>query len=111
MNTALKQVPISTTNLTVVEKPRMSGDQALAKIHQLLGDKRRTPAHIFDAVLNAKQRTVLCFAAGLSRDDLNKSFTELTTDARLSIQKALVMMGAMYSAFSQHQALELKKFA
>jgi len=100
----------SPVNLTVVEKPRrLSQEQALVEMRGMLKDKN-SPSYVYNKVLSASQRKVLCFTAQLSRADLEKSFEQLSDEARMKIQKALVLLRSLYSAFDDARSLDLKLF-
>lgn len=101
--------------LSLVQKPESLAHesivvQALLSIREMLSSKHRNPAYIFDHVLNEGHRESLCFAAGLKRSDLSKTFNELDEDARVNIKKAVLMFGDIFSAFNERKALETKKF-
>lgn len=118
MNTAQKipQAPIAEVSmLSLVQTPESLQQenvmcQALIKIREMLNRKKRNPAHIFDNVLNAKQRELLCFSAGLKRTDLTKRFDELSDDERVNIKTAIMLCGNIFSTFNKANALESKKF-
>jgi hypothetical protein len=98
------------TVLTVVEQPRrITKSQAFAEMRSMLKDKSN-PSYVYNNVLTEAQRKVLCFAAQLSRSDLELSFEQLSSDARMKIQKALVMLGSLYSVFDDAKSLSLKQF-
>lgn len=97
---SLKAVDLGTTQLP----------KGLMLIKTMLGDKRYKPEFIYDSVLNKHQRAVLCYAAKLSRSDINKPFSELTEMQRLDIQKAVLMMDKIYCAFNKVNAISPAKF-
>ncbi|NQZ24467.1 MAG: hypothetical protein HRT53_20775 [Colwellia sp.] len=100
----------SPANLTVVEKPRrLSQEQALVEMRGRLKDKNN-PSYVYNQVLTTSQRKVLCFSAQLSRTDLELSFEQLSADARMKIQKALVLLRSLYGAFDDARSLDLKLF-
>jgi hypothetical protein len=96
--------------LTIVEQPRRVGkNQALSEMRSMLKDKNN-PSYVYNKVLTVSQRKVLCFSAQLSRSDLELSFEQLSSDARMKIQKAIVLLGSLYSAFDDAKSLSLKQF-
>ena len=100
------------------EKPSLTsvdlGTDALPKglvtIKLLFGNKRYTPHFVYDSVLNAHQRAVLCYAAGLSRSDCSKSFCDLSSEQKLGLQKAVLMLDNIYKAFNKVNAISPAKF-
>jgi hypothetical protein len=78
-------------------------------MRSMLKDKNN-PSYVYNKVLTVSQRKVLCFSAQLSRSDLELSFEQLSSDARMKIQKAIVLLGSLYSAFDDANSLSLKQF-
>lgn len=96
--------------LTIVEQPRrISKTQAFNEMRSMFKDKSN-PSYVYNNVLTVSQRKVLCFTAQLSRSDLELTFEQLSSDARMKIQKALVMLGSLYSVFDDASSLSLKQF-
>lgn len=97
--------------LSIVETPQaISGEEALKNIRQMLNDTSRSPAHLYNKVLSVKERTVLCFAAGLTRSDISQSFEELSENSRIELHKAILLIGKMYAVFSDANVLSRMQF-
>jgi len=97
--------------LTVVDRIGTTDiPKGLIAIKALLGNKRFKPHFIYDSVLNAHQRAVLCYTAGLSKSDISKSFYGLTDEQRLGIQKAVLQLDKIYKAFNKVNAISPKLF-
>ena len=97
--------------LSIVETPQaLSGEEALKNIRQMLNDTARSPAHLYNKVLSKKQRTVLCYAAGLTRNDISRSFNELSENSRIEIQKAILLFGKTYEVFSNANVISRMNF-
>jgi hypothetical protein len=96
--------------LKVIENNGYEVPEGLKQIKAMLNDTRRSPAHLYNKVLNTKQRTVLCFAAGLTRAEVSSSFQNLSANARIEIQKSLLLIGQMFEVFRDANALSPAKF-
>jgi hypothetical protein len=96
--------------LKVIENHSYEVPEGLKQIRAMLNDTRRSPAHLYNKVLNTKQRTVLCFAAGLTRAEVSSSFQNLSDNARIEIQKSLLLIGQMFEIFRDANALSPNKF-
>ena len=92
------------------KKAEQKVPKGLQEIRKMLDSNLRSPARIYDSVLNSKQREVLCFAAGLKRKDIELKFTELNVDARQAIRKAIFECQNIFASFNDASAIETKKF-
>ncbi len=119
MNTVAKQKVVikspvksevkAKVKLTLISTPK-TGAECLAEIRQMLNNKTRNPAYVFDNKLTSKQREMLMFSAGLTRSDLSKKFSDLNETARINIKNAILLCGNIFSTFNEASALETKKF-
>lgn len=104
--------------VSIKEKPSLTavdlGTDALPKglvtIKLMFGNKRYTPHFIYDSVLNAHQRAVLCYAAGLSRSDTTKAFNDFSDEQKLGLQKSVLLLDSIYKAFNKVNAISPAKF-
>ncbi|ATC93483.1 hypothetical protein [Pseudoalteromonas tunicata] len=93
--------------LNVVGKPTPKG---LVEIKAMLNEARHSADHVMTNVLNERERTIVYFAAGLSRDDMNKGFKQLDAEKRLKVQKAVLMLDEIALAFKRANAVAPAKF-
>ena len=84
--------------------------KGLAEIKALLGSKRHTPEYVYTKVLSEQERTIVCFAAGLKRHDLEKGFANFNADTRLKIHKAILQLQELVKAFVDANAMAPAKF-
>lgn len=84
--------------------------EGLLKIRAMLNSTIRSPAYLYNKVLTKKQRVVLCYTAGLSRLDVNRSFEELSETSRIELQKAILLFGRTYEVFSNANVLSRMEF-
>ncbi|MDC3214514.1 hypothetical protein NQU47_18280 [Pseudoalteromonas distincta] len=84
--------------------------KGLAEIKALLGSERHTPEYVYTKVLSEQERTIVCFAAGLKRHDLEKGFANFNADTRLKIHKAILQMEQLVKAFTDANAMAPAKF-
>ena len=103
-------LPKRKASLTVVDLGTNALPKGLVAIKALFGNKRYTPHFIYDSVLNVHQRAVLCYAAGLNRSDCRKVFNEFSDEQKLGLQKAVLMLDAIYKAFNKVNAISPAKF-
>ena len=84
--------------------------QGLAEIKALMKSERHNPEYVYTKVLNEQERTIVCFAAGLKRHDLEKGFANFNADTRLKIHKAILQLQALVKAFVDANAMAPAKF-
>mgnify|MGYP001024466893 FL=1 len=84
--------------------------KGLAEIKALLGSERHTPEYVYTKVLSEQERTIVCFAAGLKRHDLEKGFANFDADTRLKIHKAILQLQELVKAFTDANAMAPAKF-
>ncbi len=84
--------------------------KGLAEINALLGSERHTPEYVYTKVLSEQERTIVCFAAGLKRHDLEKGFANFNADTRLKIHKAILQLQELVKAFVDANAMAPAKF-
>lgn len=84
--------------------------KGLAEIRAMRGDKRHTPEYVYTQVLSEQERTIVCFAAGLKRHDLEKGFANFSADTRLKIHKAILQLQELVKAFTDANAMAPAKF-
>ncbi|WP_338411433.1 hypothetical protein [Pseudoalteromonas nigrifaciens] len=84
--------------------------KGLAEIKALMGSERHTPEYVYTKVLSEQERTIVCFAAGLKRHDLEKGFANFNADTRLKIHKAILQLQALVKAFVDANAMAPAKF-
>ncbi|TMP88537.1 hypothetical protein CWC05_03650 [Pseudoalteromonas ruthenica] len=84
--------------------------QGLREIRALLGDERHTPKHVYTQVLSERERTILCFAAGLKRTDIDKPFSQLSYEQRDALRKAVLELDEIVKAFTSANAMAPAKF-
>jgi len=84
--------------------------KGLAEIRAMRGDKRHTPEYVYTQVLSEQERTIVCFAAGLKRHDLEKGFANFSADTRLKIHKAILQLQEVVKAFVDANAMAPAKF-
>lgn len=106
----LEQNTTPTLKLISNQVSSTAGQKCLAEIREKLSSKTRNPAYIYNKTLTVKQRKILCFSAGLTRTDLQTPFEQLNEEARLAIQKAILLCGHLFETFNQAQALEAKQY-
>ncbi len=107
-NAALNTEQAKTPTLELV--PVKSKDQALSEIRNMLNSKLRNPAYIYDKLLSSHERAILCYAAKLSKSDINTPFVQLAEDKKISIKKALLNLSKIFNAFHNANALDTSKF-
>lgn len=83
--------------------------QGLLDIRKMFGDAKHMPGYVY-ANLNDKERTALCFAAGLKRTDIDKSWHEFTADQRQTLRGAFMLLSGIVDAFKQANATDPKKW-
>lgn len=118
MNTAENQNQLNEVSmLSLVQDPEtLTQEQALLRMRQIVGKNKNLAANIYDNKLNKEERKVLCVASGLSRAEcqgatgINKTFNELSEDARLSIKRGLVKIGQIVDLFRNAHAMSDKHF-
>ncbi len=103
----IEEKQTAATLVLVDNKPQPEG---LLKMKALLNDKRFQTSHIYDSVLNSKERQLLCFAAGLNKSDLSKAFKEFSDEQKLALHKAVLMMQRIFRAFNEAKAISPAKF-
>lgn len=84
--------------------------KGLAEIKALMGSERHTPEYIYSKVLSENERTIVCFAAGLKRHDLEKGFANFSAETRLKIHKAILQLQELVKAFTDANAMAPAKF-
>ncbi|ENN98989.1 MULTISPECIES: hypothetical protein [Pseudoalteromonas] len=84
--------------------------KGLAEIKALMSSERHTPEHVYTKVLSEQERTIVCFAAGLKRHDLEKGFANFNADTRLKIHKAILQLQELVKAFVDANAMAPAKF-
>ncbi len=84
--------------------------KGLAEIKALMGSERHTPEYVYTQVLSEQERTIVCFAAGLKRHDLEKGFANFSAETRLKIHKAILQLQALVKAFTDANAMAPAKF-
>ncbi|MEM5511845.1 hypothetical protein WNY79_02970 [Pseudoalteromonas sp. AS84] len=84
--------------------------KGLAEIKVLMGSERHTPEYVYTKVLSEQERTIVCFAAGLKRHDLEKGFANFNADTRLKIHKAILQLQELVKAFVDANAMAPAKF-
>lgn len=84
--------------------------KGLAEIKALMGSERHTPEYVYTKVLSEQERTIVCFAAGLKRHDLEKGFANFNADTRLKIHKAILQLQELVKAFVDANAMAPAKF-
>ena len=84
--------------------------KGLVEIKALMGSERHTPEYVYTKVLSEQERTIVCFAAGLKRHDLEKGFANFNADTRLKIHKAILQLQEMVKAFVDANAMAPAKF-
>jgi len=84
--------------------------KGLAEIKALMGSERHTPEYVYTKVLSENERTIVCFAAGLKRHDLEKGFANFSADTRLKIHKAILQLQELVKAFTDANAMAPAKF-
>lgn len=111
-----------TENLPIAEQPnkaqvklqvvenKTQPPEGLLKIRAMLNGTIRSPAYLYNKVLTKKQRVVLCYAAGLTRNDISRSFEELSENSRIELQKAILLFGRTYEVFSNANVLSRMEF-
>jgi hypothetical protein len=97
-------------SLKVIENQGFVEPEGLKQIRAMLNDTSRSPANLYNKVLTAEQRKILCFSAGLSRNDISRSFQDLNENARIEIQKALLVLGTIFEVFKDAKALSPANF-
>lgn len=105
----VKQTNKAQVKLQVVETTEQP-PEGLLKIRAMLNSTIRSPAYLYNKVLTKKQRVVLCYTAGLSRLDINRSFEELSETSRIELQKAILLFGRTYEVFSNANVLSRMEF-
>lgn len=84
--------------------------KGLAEIKALMSSERHTPEYVYTQVLSEQERTIVCFAAGLKRHDLEKGFANFSADTRLKIHKAILQLQEVVKAFVDANAMAPAKF-
>ena len=84
--------------------------KGLAEIKALMGSERHTPEYVYTKVLSEQERTIVCFAAGLKRHDLEKGFANFNADTRLKIHKAILQLQEIVTAFVDANAMTPSRF-
>ncbi len=84
--------------------------KGLAEIKALMSSERHTPEYVYTQVLSEQERTIICFAAGLKRHDLEKGFANFSADTRLKIHKAILQLQEVVKAFVDANAMAPAKF-
>ena len=103
----------STTNTKPAPLKAVEGrhiPKGLAEIKALIGSERHTPEYVYTKVLSENERTIVCFAAGLKRYELEKGFANFSADTRLKIHKAILQLQELVKAFSDANAMAPAKF-
>lgn len=94
--------------LEVVEGRKLP--KGLTEIKALMGDTKRTPGYLFDAVLTEQQRKIICFAAGLKQRHTKMSFYKFDVQERKAVHRALVQLQGLLAAFTDANVLMPEKF-
>ena len=105
----VEQTNKAQVKLQVVES-NTQPPEGLLKIRAMLSGTIRSPAYLYNKVLTKQQRVVLCYAAGLTRNDISRSFEELSENSRIEIQKAILLFGRTYEVFSNANVLSRMNF-
>ncbi|MCH2089757.1 MAG: hypothetical protein MK175_21470 [Pseudoalteromonas sp.] len=98
----------STAQLEVVEGRKIP--KGLAEIKALMGDTKRTPGYLFDAVLTEQQRKIICFAAGLKQRHIKMSFYKFDVQERKAVHKAILNLQSIVATFEDANVLMPEKF-
>ncbi|WP_240701202.1 MULTISPECIES: hypothetical protein [unclassified Pseudoalteromonas] len=96
------------TQLKSVEERKLP--KGLAEIKALMGDTKRTPGYLFDAVLTEQQRKVVCFAAGLKKRHVEMSFYKFDIQERKAVHKAILSLQSIVATFDDANVLMPEKF-
>ena len=94
--------------LEVVEGRKIP--KGLADIKALMGDTKRTPGYLFDAVLTEQQRKIVCFAAGLKQRHIKMSFYKFDFQERKAVHKAILNLQSIVLTFEDANVLMPDKF-
>lgn len=94
--------------LEVVEGRKLP--KGLTEIKALLGDTKRTPGYLFDAVLTEQQRKIICFAAGLKQRHIKISFYKFDFQERKAVHKAILNLQSIVATFADANVLMPEKF-
>ncbi|MCO7206583.1 hypothetical protein [Pseudoalteromonas sp. CnMc7-37] len=94
--------------LEVVEGRKIP--KGLADIKALIGDTKRTPGYLFDAVLTEQQRKIVCFAAGLKQRHIKMSFYKFDFQERKAVHKAILNLQSIVATFDDANVLMPEKF-
>lgn len=94
--------------LEVVEGRKLP--KGLTEIKALMGDTKRTPGYLFDAVLTEQQRKIVCFAAGLKQRHVKMSFYKFDFQERKAVHKAILNLQSIVATFDDANVLMPEKF-
>ena len=75
-----------------------------------MGDTKRTPGYLFDAVLTEQQRNIVCFAAGLKQRHTKMSFYKFDFQERKAVHKAILNLQSIVVTFEDANVLMPEKF-
>ena len=84
--------------------------KGLTEIKALMGDTKRTPGYLFDAVLTEQQRKIVCFAAGLKQRHVKMSFYKFDFQERKAVHKAILNLQSIVATFEDANVLMPEKF-
>ena len=107
-NSLAKSDEKNAVQLEVVEGRKLP--KGLTEIKALMGDTKRTPGYLFDAVLTEQQRKIVCFAAGLKQRHVKMSFYKFDFQERKSVHKAILNLQSIVATFDDANVLMPEKF-
>lgn len=84
--------------------------KGLTEIKALMSDRTRTPGYVFNAVLTAKQRKIVCIAAGLKQRHIEMSFYQFNLQEREAVRKGILALQDIISAFTEANVLGRENF-
>ncbi|NNG42763.1 hypothetical protein HJP15_07500 [Pseudoalteromonas sp. NEC-BIFX-2020_002] len=91
---------------SVDAKPMPDG---LAKIKALLGSDRHTAEYVYTH-LTKKQQVIVCYSAGLTKADTEKSYHEFNKEQRIQIHQAVLQLQEIVTAFVDANAMSPARF-
>lgn len=95
------------TQLRVVDvKPTPKG---LTEIRGLFNSDRHTAEYVYTH-LSKPQQVIVCYSAGLSKSDLERSYHQFECDKRLKIHQAILQLQEIVTAFVDANALTPSRF-
>lgn len=84
--------------------------KGLAEIKALMSDRTRTPGYVFNAILTAKQRKIVCIAAGLKQRHIEMSFYQFNFQEREAVRKGILALQDIVAAFTEANVLGRENF-